>query len=163
MTLLVLDTDHLSLFQRGNTAILPRIRAIPPAQIAISIVSVEEMLPGRLAQVRRAGIGEDRIRAYAWLEKTLTFVRAFGFCRSMIKPSGVTWTLQPGGSGSVRRIRRSLPSRSVMTPSSSPATNVTSAVSPGWNSKTGRSNEHLRRGAIGEQKGRGRLDDLQAP
>lgn len=77
MTLLVLDTDHLSLFQRGNTAILPRIRAIPPAQIAISIVSVEEMLQGRLAQVRRAGIGEDRIRAYAWLEKTLTFVRAF--------------------------------------------------------------------------------------
>ncbi|MFB1490216.1 MULTISPECIES: type II toxin-antitoxin system VapC family toxin [unclassified Thiocapsa] len=77
MTLLVLDTDHLSLFQRGNTALLPHIRAIPPAQIAISIVSVEEMLQGRLAQVRRAGIGEDRIRAYAWLEKTLTFVRAF--------------------------------------------------------------------------------------
>ncbi|QVL50615.1 MAG: type II toxin-antitoxin system VapC family toxin [Thiocapsa sp.] len=77
MTLLVLDTDHLSLFQRGNTAILPRIRAISPAQIAISIVSVEEMLQGRLAQVRRAGTGEGRIRAYAWLEKTLTFVRAF--------------------------------------------------------------------------------------
>jgi tRNA(fMet)-specific endonuclease VapC len=77
MALRVFDTDHLSLFQRGYPTLLPRIQAVPAMQIAISIVSVEEMLQGRLAQIRRAANGEDQIRAYAWLDKTLAFFRAF--------------------------------------------------------------------------------------
>lgn len=77
MALWVFDTDHLSLFQRGYPTLLPRLQAVPLTQITISIVSVEEMLQGRLAQVRRAAGGEDRVRAYAWLDKTLTFFRAF--------------------------------------------------------------------------------------
>ncbi len=77
MALWVFDTDHLSLFQRGYPTLLPRIQAIPATQIAISIVSVEEMLQGRLAQVRRAATGADQVRAYTWLDKTLTFFRAF--------------------------------------------------------------------------------------
>ena len=77
MALLVFDTDHLSMSQRGYPALLPRIQTIPAAQIAISIVSVEEMLQGRLAQVRRAATGADQVRAYAWLDKALTFFRAF--------------------------------------------------------------------------------------
>jgi tRNA(fMet)-specific endonuclease VapC len=77
MALFVLDTDHLSLFQRGYSPLLPRIRAVPASRIAITIVSVEEMLQGRLAQVRRASHGQDRINAYAWLEKTLIFFQAF--------------------------------------------------------------------------------------
>ncbi len=148
MTLLVLDTDYLSLFQRGNTAILPRIRAIPPAQMAISIVSVEEMLQGRLAQVRRAGIGEDRIRAYAWLEKTLTFVRAFRVLPfdDQAERRYVDFAARRLRIGA-QDLKIAAIARSVTTPPSSPATNVTSAVLPGWTSKTGRSNEHLRRGA----------------
>ena len=59
MALWVFDTDHLSLFQRGYPTLLPRIQAIPATQIAISIVSVEEMLQGRLAQVRRAATGAE--------------------------------------------------------------------------------------------------------
>ena len=77
MTLFVLDTDHLSLFQRGYGPLLPRIRGTPASQIAITIVSVEEMLQGRLAQIHRAGQGEDRINTYAWLEKTVMFLRTF--------------------------------------------------------------------------------------
>ena len=77
MALLVLDTDHLSLFQRGYDLLLPRIRAVPASRIAITIVSVEEMLQGRLAQIRRASQGQDRINAYTWLEKTLIFFQAF--------------------------------------------------------------------------------------
>ncbi|MFO7640769.1 MAG: type II toxin-antitoxin system VapC family toxin [Candidatus Competibacteraceae bacterium] len=75
--LFVLDTDHLSLFQRGHDSLLPRIRAIPASRIAITIITVEEMLQGRLAQVRRASQGEDRINAYTWLEKTVLFFQAF--------------------------------------------------------------------------------------
>jgi len=77
MALRVLDTDHLSLFQRGHPAILPRIQELPATRIAIGIVSVEEMLQGRLAQVRRASTGKERVRAYAWLEKTMAFFRGF--------------------------------------------------------------------------------------
>ena len=77
MALRVFDTDHLSLLQRGYPTLLPRIQEVPTTQIAISIVSIEEMLQGRLAQVRRATTGEDRVRAYTWLCKTLTFFRAF--------------------------------------------------------------------------------------
>jgi len=77
MALRLFDTDHLSLFQRGYPTLLPRLQAVPATQIAISIISVEEMLQGRLAQVRRAATGDDRVLAYAWLGKTLTFLRAF--------------------------------------------------------------------------------------
>jgi tRNA(fMet)-specific endonuclease VapC len=77
VALWVLDTDHLSLFQRGSRALLPRVQAAPATQIAIGVISVEEMLQGRLVQVRRASTGDDRVRAYAWLDQTLTFFRAF--------------------------------------------------------------------------------------
>jgi hypothetical protein len=95
MALWVFDTDHLSLFQRGYPRLLPRIQAIPATQIAISIVSVEEMLQGRLAQIRRAANGEDQVRAYAWLDKTLAFFRAFrsleiGPFGSLARPRGNT-------------------------------------------------------------------------
>jgi tRNA(fMet)-specific endonuclease VapC len=76
-TLFALDTDHLSLFQRGHGPLLPRIRAVPASRMAITIISVEEMLQGRLAQVRRASQGEERINAYTWLEKTVVFFQAF--------------------------------------------------------------------------------------
>ncbi len=77
MTLFVLDTDHLSMFQRGYGPLLPRIQAVPASRMAITIISVEEMLQGRLAQVRRAGPGEERINAYTWLEKTIRFFQFF--------------------------------------------------------------------------------------
>lgn len=77
MTLFVLDTDHLSLFQRGYSPLLPRISTVPADRIATTIVSVEEMLQGRLSQVRRASQGKDRINAYTWLQKTLMFFQAF--------------------------------------------------------------------------------------
>lgn len=63
MALRVLDTDHLSLLQRGHPSLLPRIQAATAAEIAISIISIEEMLQGRLAQVRRAGTSEDDAQA----------------------------------------------------------------------------------------------------
>ena len=64
MVLRVFETDHLSLFQRDQPTFVPRIEAIPATRIAIRIVSVEEMLQGRLAQVRRAATGEDQVRAW---------------------------------------------------------------------------------------------------
>jgi len=49
----LLDTDHASLQERGHTALLARLRLHPPAEIAFSVVTVEEALRGRLAVMAR--------------------------------------------------------------------------------------------------------------
>ncbi|MBK1632323.1 hypothetical protein CKO31_16580 [Thiohalocapsa halophila] len=67
----VLDTDVLSLYLRGDRRLLLRLRAMPTAQPTTTIVTVQEMLQGRLAQVRRARTGHDRVSAYAWLQRTV--------------------------------------------------------------------------------------------
>jgi tRNA(fMet)-specific endonuclease VapC len=54
VTLWILDTDHISLLQRGHPAVEKRIRSINLNDIAITIISVEEQLYGRLNNIRRA-------------------------------------------------------------------------------------------------------------
>lgn len=77
MTRYILDTDHLSLFQRGHESLKTHFVALAPEQLAITIVSVEEQFRGRLAQVRRANLPEERVNAYYWLSKTVEFLRHF--------------------------------------------------------------------------------------
>lgn len=71
MILHALDTDHLSLILRGHPKIRERLTAIPPEQIAITIITAEEQLRGRLAQVSRATTGETRSLAYLYLRKAI--------------------------------------------------------------------------------------------
>ena len=54
MSLAVLDTDILTLFERGHATVAAHIAEHPPAEIAISIVTVEEQLSGWYAQLRKA-------------------------------------------------------------------------------------------------------------
>ena len=77
MALYILDTDHLSLLQRGYAPLKTHLQSVSPKALAMTIISAEEMLQGRLAQIQRAKHPEQRIQTYAWLEKTLTFLRAF--------------------------------------------------------------------------------------
>ncbi len=77
MTLYVLDSDHLSLHQRGYEPLKPYLLTIPPDQIGITIISVEELIRGRLAQVRRAVQPEERVKAYYWLTRTFEFLKGF--------------------------------------------------------------------------------------
>ena len=51
MTLWVLDTDSLSLLERGNPKIQERLRQINTDSVAISIVTAEEKMKGRLAAI----------------------------------------------------------------------------------------------------------------
>jgi len=44
MTFYVLDTDHISLAQRGDSRVVARIAATPPEQLAVSIITVQEQL-----------------------------------------------------------------------------------------------------------------------
>ncbi len=60
----VLDSDHLSLHQRGHQPLKTHLFQVPAEQIAITIISVEELTRGRLAQIRRATKPHDRVQAY---------------------------------------------------------------------------------------------------
>ncbi len=67
------DTDHVSLHERGSTPLHARIASVPLGSIAVSVVTVEEMIRGRLAVLARRSEGETRIRAYAKLMETVVF------------------------------------------------------------------------------------------
>jgi len=73
MTTYILDTDHISLAQRGHPHITARIAATPPEQLRVSIVTVQEQLRGRLAQVHHASNTAALILAYKLLHETLVF------------------------------------------------------------------------------------------
>lgn len=77
MTLYILDSDHLSLYQRGHEPLSQRLITIPSDQIAITVISVEELIRGRLAQIRKATKPQKRVYAYYWFTKTLEFLRDF--------------------------------------------------------------------------------------
>ncbi len=70
----LLDTDHVSLSQRGHPLVSARIQAAGPSQIAISVITVEEQLRGWLAAVRNATTPQARVtttRAPVKYEATL--------------------------------------------------------------------------------------------
>jgi len=77
MTLYVLDTDHLSLYQRGHETIKTHLLAIYPDQPVITVVTAEEFITGRLAQLHQAKTAEERLRAYGWFTAALNLLCGF--------------------------------------------------------------------------------------
>lgn len=71
MTLFVLDTDHLSLYQRGVEPLLSRLLSHSPDELAITIITIEEQLRGRLAQIRKATSAAHLSECYRWLGETV--------------------------------------------------------------------------------------------
>jgi tRNA(fMet)-specific endonuclease VapC len=74
MTLWVLDTDSLSLLERGNPKIQGRLRQTNADSVAISIVTAEEKMKGRLAAINSlSGIERvDRLAiAYRALQSSI--------------------------------------------------------------------------------------------
>jgi tRNA(fMet)-specific endonuclease VapC len=73
MTLWILDTDHVSLFQSGHPLVTQRVQSIDPNALAVTIVTVEEQMYGRLNRIRRAKSPEDLSLAYVNLNRTLAY------------------------------------------------------------------------------------------
>jgi tRNA(fMet)-specific endonuclease VapC len=69
----ILDTDHVSLLQRGNAVIAARLEVLPATDVAITMITAEEQLQGRLMVIRRARIQLDIVRGYERLYETLRF------------------------------------------------------------------------------------------
>ena len=58
----VFDTDHLTLFQHGHLPVARRLASQPADAVGISVVTIEESIRGRLAQLACANDGAARIR-----------------------------------------------------------------------------------------------------
>lgn len=73
MIRVLLDTDHVSLHERGHLPLRARLASFAPDEVAVSVVTVEEMLRGRLAILARRSEGEARVHADTKLLETVRF------------------------------------------------------------------------------------------
>lgn len=74
--MLVLDTDHLSEFQKGTSAEAIRLRtrlAHSAEPYATTILSVEEIMRGWMAAVRRTSDPHGQIKVYFKLQQLFRF------------------------------------------------------------------------------------------
>src|SRR5262245_9221688 len=67
MSLYVLDSDILSLYRQSHPTVVQRVASQPPADVAITVISVEESLTGWYTYLRRARQPAQQARAYAEL------------------------------------------------------------------------------------------------
>ena len=68
----ILDTDHLSLIQRNNQEgreILARLATIESVSVAVTVITYEEQLRGRLSVLSKAKTLDEQVVAYRWLQK----------------------------------------------------------------------------------------------
>jgi tRNA(fMet)-specific endonuclease VapC len=74
VTLYVLDTDHNSLQQRAHPTVLQRLQALGDADsVAVTVITVEEQIRGRLEIIRRHGASPLQVAAYAAFQQTLRY------------------------------------------------------------------------------------------
>ena len=77
MTMLyLLDTDHISLLQRGHPTASAKYRLMKDEAVFVSVVSYEEQLRGRLAVVSQSKTPESLLMAYYRLGEMQEY-----FCR----------------------------------------------------------------------------------
>jgi len=75
MSLWILDTDMVSLFQREHPIVRQRVSAADPKKIGVTVVTAEEQLRGRLHIIRKAKSPDALISAYAKWRATLDYFR----------------------------------------------------------------------------------------
>jgi tRNA(fMet)-specific endonuclease VapC len=76
LSLLILDTDHVSLFLKGNTLVCDRIFQTEPDNLAISVITAEEICQGWLSEINKYSQANQSSRlllAYSEFEKSLDF------------------------------------------------------------------------------------------
>jgi tRNA(fMet)-specific endonuclease VapC len=76
LSLWVLDTDALTLWLRGQETIAAHVAATPPQQLAVTIITVEEVLGGWYTQIRQARDDQQLARAYQALHEAIEFSRS---------------------------------------------------------------------------------------
>jgi tRNA(fMet)-specific endonuclease VapC len=74
MSLYILDTDMLTLYQHGHPLVRQRVLSHPPAELAITVISVEEELSGWYTLLRQAKQPPQFERAYEQLADSIPFL-----------------------------------------------------------------------------------------
>jgi tRNA(fMet)-specific endonuclease VapC len=69
----ILDTDHVSLYQRRHPQVVSRVLSTAPANLAVTTITLGEQLQGRLAVIRQARAQPDAARGYLRLRETVEF------------------------------------------------------------------------------------------
>src|SRR5687768_879922 len=77
MSLFVLDTDILVLFQEGHSVVCRHVLAHPMGELALSVITVEEELSGWYTLLRRAKTNEQLARAYQRLADAVALLSRF--------------------------------------------------------------------------------------
>ena len=77
MILRIFDTDHVSLLERKDTLVVDKFSRSPVGKTAITIITWEEQMRGRLNVIRQATSSEQRILAYTRLLSTIRFLQNF--------------------------------------------------------------------------------------
>ena len=73
----VLDSDILSLYQRGNLAVTREVSRHDSTELAVTVISVEEQLSGWYTLLRRVKQRSDLARAYRRLGEAVVFLAGF--------------------------------------------------------------------------------------
>jgi tRNA(fMet)-specific endonuclease VapC len=76
MSLFILDTDTLTLYQRGHP-VVQRVGATSPNQLAITVITVEEQLSGWYSLLRSAKTPERLSKAYDQLAEAVKILGSF--------------------------------------------------------------------------------------
>jgi tRNA(fMet)-specific endonuclease VapC len=73
MTLYVLDTDHISLYQKSHSQVVARLKLVAPSDLAVTVVNAEEQLRGWFDAIRQAKSGERLHWAYLGLRQGIEY------------------------------------------------------------------------------------------
>jgi len=87
MSLYLMDTDTVSLFQRGHLAVCANVAAHSPAEVGITVLTVEEQLSGWYRELRRAKDPQSLALIYQRMADTVQFyspMRIFSFTEAAI-------------------------------------------------------------------------------
>jgi tRNA(fMet)-specific endonuclease VapC len=77
MSLYVLDTDIMTLYQHGHPRVAQCVLAHPVAQLALAVISVEEELTGWYTKLRQARKRDQLARVYQRLSEAVPFFARF--------------------------------------------------------------------------------------
>jgi tRNA(fMet)-specific endonuclease VapC len=97
----ILDTDHLSLIQRNGVEgkrILARLATVEEVEVAVTVITYEEQVKGRLALLSRAKTLDEQVFAYQGLQQLAT-----DYCSIAILPFNRTAALEH------QRLRKAYP------------------------------------------------------
>jgi tRNA(fMet)-specific endonuclease VapC len=71
----ILETDHVSLFQRRNPFIVQRVNSVKFEEITITIITAEEQLRGRFNVIINSSSSDKLVLAYANFQANLEFLK----------------------------------------------------------------------------------------